>query len=241
MCKDYFDFHFFNSLENTNDKIRKISLDLKKENNHLALFCSYQKKGRGRKNRVWNSSKGDLTCSFLIKKRLNISQTGKINLFITYSLINILRKIGIKNVQFKWPNDIFVEDKKIAGILIESSIYNNYINQYIIGIGLNLIKKTMDTNYEYTSLNQLGKKFEPLKLFFLIVDSMYYYLGNFLRIDFNILSQNISKIFYEKIKPIKINLGKKNIIGKFEKITPSGEIILKDRSEVKTIGYGEII
>ena len=55
--------------------------------------------------------------------------------------MNILKNLGIKNVEFKWPNDIFIKKKKVAGILIETNVYRGKINKFIIGIGINIVKK----------------------------------------------------------------------------------------------------
>ena len=62
----FFDLYFFKNLENSNDKIKEVVKN--NDNKNLALLCLNQKKGRGRKGRVWKSKEGDLTCSILIKK-----------------------------------------------------------------------------------------------------------------------------------------------------------------------------
>ena len=95
MVKKYFDYYFYRSLENTNDKIKDLSVTENKKSN-LALFSYEQKKGRGRKNRLWISEKGDLTCSFLIKKKIKIKDLGKINLFIVSIIMNILKILELK-------------------------------------------------------------------------------------------------------------------------------------------------
>ena len=96
------------------------------------------KERKGRKGRVWKSKVGDLTCSILIKKKLDISEMGRINIIIVSIIINIFEDLGLNNVKFKWPNDIIINKKKIAGILIETSVSNNTVTQFIIGIGVNI-------------------------------------------------------------------------------------------------------
>ena len=157
MKKEYFDFYFYKSLDNTNDKIKELSLS-QKSKSHLALFSKEQNNGRGRKNRLWISEKGDLTCSFLIKNKLNPKDIGKINLIVVHSLINIFKKIGIKNLEFKWPNDIFIKKKKIAGVLIETNINKGQINKLIIGIGINVVSKDLSLDINCISLSDLKKK-----------------------------------------------------------------------------------
>ena len=67
----FYDLYFFKNLENSNDKIKELGKN--NNNSSLALFCTHQKNGRGRKGRIWKSKKGDLTCSILIKKKLDLS------------------------------------------------------------------------------------------------------------------------------------------------------------------------
>ena len=64
MNNGFFDLYFFKNLANTNDKIKEVVKN--NDNSNLALLCLNQKKGRGRKGRVWKSKEGDLTCSILI-------------------------------------------------------------------------------------------------------------------------------------------------------------------------------
>ena len=69
MDKGFFDLYFFKNIENSNDKVKEV---LKKnDSSRLALFCINQKKGRGRKGRVWKSKVGDLTCSILDLKLIS--------------------------------------------------------------------------------------------------------------------------------------------------------------------------
>ena len=65
MDKGFFDLYFFKNIENSNDKIKEVFK--KNDNSRLALFCVNQKKGRGRKGRIWKSKVGDLTCSILME------------------------------------------------------------------------------------------------------------------------------------------------------------------------------
>ena len=110
MDNGFFDLYFFKNIENSNDKIKEVFK--KNDNPRLALFCINQKKGRGRKGRVWKSKVGDLTCSILIKKKLDISEMGRINIIIVSIIINIFEDLGLNKVKFKWPNDIFINKKK---------------------------------------------------------------------------------------------------------------------------------
>ena len=240
MVKKYFDYYCYRSLENTNDKIKVLSVTENKKSN-LALFSYEQKKGRGRKNRLWISEKGDLTCSFLIKKSIKIKDLGKINLFIVSMLMNILKNLGIKNIEFKWPNDIFIKKKKVAGILIETNINRGKINKFIIGIGINIVKKTFKKNIQNISLSELKINLDAINFFFLISKKLSDFTTNKNKINYENLSQSLSKVFFKKTSIIKINLGKEFLNAKFKKIDSSGQLVLTNDDKDFKLNYGEII
>ncbi len=241
MRKNYFDLYFYKHLKNTNDHIKHIYKSNKKKSN-IALYCIEQEEGRGRKNREWISKKGDLTCSFLIEKKININDLGKINLFTIYYLIKIFNELGInKNISYKWPNDILINKKKIGGVLIETNVSNNLINKFIVGIGINFLPKSINSKFSSISFSDLGNKSDSLQFFFLMIENFNLFIDNFSKIEFETLSKNLSEIFFRKESKVIINLGKQNVEGIFEKINSSGEILLRNMGKQLKVNYGEII
>ena len=162
----FFNYYFYKEVVNTNDKIKRINLNENPEKSNLALFSEKQSKGRGRGSNVWISSKGDFTSSFLLNKRFNIKELGQINLSIVFIVLKILRNI-YNNVdfKFKWPNDIFVNGKKIAGILIETNVVRNSILYIVIGIGVNFISSPK-LKYSTMSISNFSSMLDPLGFFF---------------------------------------------------------------------------
>ena len=239
MDKGFFDLYFFKNIENSNDKVKEV---LKKnDSSRLALFCINQKKGRGRKGRVWKSKVGDLTCSILIKKKLDISEMGKINIIIVSIIINIFEDLGLNKVKFKWPNDIFINKKKIAGILIETSVSKNTVTQFIIGIGVNIKSRPNDLKHSSTSLLENGLRVKAHKLFFSIIKRLYFYIENYKNIEFLYLSKELSNRFFNKKSFINVYNGNNKNEGLFSKIGCLGELIIKNKNKNLTITYGEII
>ncbi|MBW8002013.1 MAG: biotin--[acetyl-CoA-carboxylase] ligase [Planctomycetes bacterium] len=119
----------FNSTSSTNDIAAEYAKN--KKNNGLVVFTEEQTKGRGRAANKWITEKGDsLLCSVLLTKT-------KIN----GELLSLTTAVAVadaisQNAKIKWPNDITLNNKKIAGILLESK-QNNSRTAYIIGIGIN--------------------------------------------------------------------------------------------------------
>ena len=239
MDNEFFDLYFFKNIENSNDKIKEVFK--KNDNSRLALFCINQKKGRGRKGRVWKSKEGDLTCSILIKNKLHISEVGRINIIIVSILIDIFEDLGIDTVKFKWPNDIIIKKRKVAGILIETSVSDNTVNQFVIGIGVNIKPWPHGLNYSSTSLFENGLKIEAHKLFFSIIKRLYFFIENYSKIEFLFLSKKLSNYFFDKKSLINVYNGKNKSVGFFLEIGSLGELIIKSDNKNLTITYGEIV
>jgi BirA family biotin operon repressor/biotin-[acetyl-CoA-carboxylase] ligase len=101
------------------------------------VHAENQIKGRGQRNNSWISEGGKSLCfSVLFYPKLDLSHQFTFNKCIALALVSSLNVFGVKSF-IKWPNDIFVNDKKIAGILIENSIREKKLQKSIVGIGIN--------------------------------------------------------------------------------------------------------
>ncbi len=238
MFLSFFDHYFYKSLKNTNDEVKKLNVS---NGRNIAVFTSFQRKGRGRKQREWISSVGDLTCSFLVKNNLDVKDLGKINLLVVNSLINILKYLGVKKIKYKWPNDIFIENRKLAGILIETTVSNKTINQFIIGIGINFFPKRIKNSFPTISLYELNCKVDALKVFLLISFNIYVFMNDFKYIDYNKISQNLTEIFFSRNKTLIVDSTHYSYCGDFIQITPFGELQIKDKNNIRVNSYGEIL
>lgn len=101
--------------------------------NKTILWTDVQTNGRGRFDRVWKSD-DDLIFSILYKEKYDYT------ILIPLSIVLSLEALNI-NAKIKWPNDIYLNNKKLAGILIED-VYNIDFEASVVGIGLNYTDKT---------------------------------------------------------------------------------------------------
>jgi BirA family transcriptional regulator, biotin operon repressor / biotin---[acetyl-CoA-carboxylase] ligase len=134
------------------------------------IISSFQSKGRGNAQNIWESEKGkNLTFSIILYPEfLELSNQFIISKAISLGIVDFL-KLYIDNVCIKWPNDIYVSDKKIAGILIENFIRDSKFEKTIVGIGINMnqlifksdapnpvsLKNITGTNYDLNECLQL--------------------------------------------------------------------------------------
>jgi BirA family biotin operon repressor/biotin-[acetyl-CoA-carboxylase] ligase len=106
----------------------------------FAVYADMQTNGRGRSGNKWVSQHGNLLASIAIPlKNIRAKNAGQYSFLTAVALMDCLADYGVSNAVNKWPNDILVDGKKIAGILLESDISaDGIINALIIGIGVNL-------------------------------------------------------------------------------------------------------
>ena len=140
---------WLDTVDSTNDEAKRQIKSL----DHLSVISSHhQTAGRGQKGNSWSSQKGmNLTFSIVIKfgaegyGDLHPSNQFIISKVTSLAVIDLLERFGI-DARIKWPNDIYVKNKKIAGILIEHTLLGNTMAYSIIGIGLNVNQLSFDSN-----------------------------------------------------------------------------------------------
>lgn len=137
-------FHY-EKLDSTSTflKCRRFSL-----RNFTFVSCDYQTDGHGRLGRTWHSNpKENLLFSLLIKDEKLIKNFSSLSICSAVSILKVLKNYNIDNLSFKWPNDVYVDGKKVCGILLESVSDNGKLSNLIIGIGINVNSKQFNGEY----------------------------------------------------------------------------------------------
>jgi len=138
----------YNSLDSTNLEAQKLISQANKPIEGTTILAELQTDGRGQRGNTWESPTGqNLLCSFILyPKHLLPKQQFILNIITSLSLLDLIEYYHINDVTIKWPNDIYVDDKKIAGILIQNNVSNQNIVSTIIGIGLNVNQTIFDSS-----------------------------------------------------------------------------------------------
>ena len=127
----------YNSTSSTNELARQYAKD--KNNDGLVIFAEEQTAGKGRFSNKWYSKRSDsILCSFLLIESALAGEA--VSMACAVAVAQTIGKIGRNQAKIKWPNDIIINGRKIAGILIESE-RNKNANLFIIGIGINCHQK----------------------------------------------------------------------------------------------------
>src|SRR5690606_4057758 len=106
----------------------------------LCVTADYQTGGRGHIGRSWHSASGqNLLVSYVFyPEMLTASQTFDLSVWVSGALVELVRSYGIDHVRIKWPNDIYIGDQKVGGILIQNTLRGEHMKNSIVSIGLNV-------------------------------------------------------------------------------------------------------
>ncbi|MDH1628267.1 bifunctional biotin--[acetyl-CoA-carboxylase] ligase/biotin operon repressor BirA [Shewanella xiamenensis] len=127
---------YFDEIPSTNGFMLSHTSELKSGD---VCVAEYQSAGRGRRGRTWVSPYGHhLYFSQFWSFPQGMAQAMGLSLVVACSLVEVLKSFGVDNIGVKWPNDIYLNYKKLAGILIEMSGQADSECQLIIGIGVNM-------------------------------------------------------------------------------------------------------
>ena len=131
---NYHHFHF-KEIDSTNSYLKN---SYKLLSNLTFVSADYQSMGKGRNDRIWFSNPGEnLMFSLLIKDEKLLKKFSSLSIISAAIIAEIIESLGIKEVSIKWPNDVFIKDKKVSGILLEGQI----LEYLVIGVGLNVNQK----------------------------------------------------------------------------------------------------
>ncbi len=233
----------------TIDSTQNFALELAKrphENGSLVI-ADRQTQGRGRLNRKWVSPKGGIWMSILLRPNFESSYTSLFPMSTSLALaVSIEKTLKIKT-ELKWPNDVTINGRKVAGILIDASVESNKIDYLIIGVGINfkinpgtISKSIKQKKYDIDTLvnkNQDTRPVELVQQFLLELEKTYN----------DIMIGNVGTIRKEWMKRsstigknVTITLTTGTLKGKVTGIDKTGALVLSRNGTVQHVLAGDM-
>jgi len=132
--------HSFETVSSTNDVAKKMAAD--GAGAGTVIISAQQEDGRGRQGREWISPKGNLYMSCVLKPKILARDAGQLSFIVAVALANVIDPFlpNTAELKLKWPNDLLLRDRKVAGILLEADTQSSgEVNWVVLGLGVNVM------------------------------------------------------------------------------------------------------
>ena len=222
----------FNEIDSTNNYMKE---NISSFENYDIVSAKIQTSGRGRRGNTWLSPEGMALFSFLLKpeKTLSIVESTKLPLLAGISTLTALKKIKDGAYSFKWTNDVFLNSKKLCGILIE-----RVKDDFVVGIGINVANKIPE-DIKNIAIS-LESDYDIDKLILKVVEEFSLYYEKFMSGKWLEIVEEINRNNFLKDKKIRVHIGEQIFEGTAKNIAEDGRLEIEMNGEIKLFSVGEI-
>ena len=200
------------------------------------VLAHYQKKGRGLSENYWESepNKNLLASIILFPEFLPAAKQFYISKITSMGLLYCLKDL-VSNVTIKWPNDIYIENKKIAGILIENAVMSNYLTSSILGIGLNVNQqKFVSDAPNPVSLKQISNEdYNIMQLVYSLIVQVDYWYNKLINQSLKEIDEQYFNNLYKKNEWTLFKQRDVEFEAKITGIGEYGQLIVTDKNHRK--------
>jgi BirA family biotin operon repressor/biotin-[acetyl-CoA-carboxylase] ligase len=224
-------FHFYDAVESTN----LIAIDLAQQGapEGTVVLADQQLRGRGRGSRSWHSPAGvGIYCSIVLRPKMAAAKAQLITLMAGVSIVKAIALRTGLSPRLKWPNDILINDKKVAGILLESKVSGVQIGYSVIGFGINVNNRSADISEDIrvsasSLLMELKKLVDRSTLVIAIFSELEGLYHRFQREDFPVILEQWRHYSSTLGQRVRIWQGDKATDGIALDLTEDGGLLMK--------------
>lgn len=233
-----------NEVSSTNDYLKEKLSKSTPFKEGTVIMAVDQREGRGQRGNKWLTEPGkNLTFSLLLKPVfLNIETQFDLNIAISVSVVQCLQTLLGNRVLIKWPNDIYIDDKKLGGMLIENTISGVEWKESVVGIGINVNQDHFGELTRACSIKQL------LQEEYILTDLLYELCG---RIETNYTELKIKgisqlKSFYIQhlfgLNQVRVySIDGVHVPGTIVDVSREGHLILDFEGHLASFDFKEIV
>ncbi|CAM2822415.1 bifunctional biotin--[acetyl-CoA-carboxylase] ligase/biotin operon repressor BirA [Vibrio neptunius] len=208
-------------------------------------LAEYQAKGRGRRGREWVSPFGsNLYLSIFWRLDAGMAAAMGLSLVVGVAIVEALEEMGLAGVKLKWPNDLYYQDKKLAGILVEMSGQAGAAANLVIGMGLNLMmsEATEGITQPWASLDEVAdnQEIDRNQLAINMITTLHKALDDYELCGMAGFVERWNRLDNFINRPVKLIMGPREICGIAKGINGQGAVILETEDGLQTYIGGEI-
>lgn len=214
------------------------------ESGHVCL-AEYQAKGRGRRGREWVSPFGaNLYLSMFWRLDAGMAAAMGLSLVVGVAIVEALEEMGLEGVKLKWPNDLYYQDRKLAGILVEMSGQAGGAANLVIGMGMNLMMsdKTEGITQPWASLFEVANQqnIDRNQLASTMIKTLNKALSDYELSGMTGFVERWNQLDNFIDRPIKLIIGPREITGIARGINEQGAVLLATDNGLEAFIGGEI-
>lgn len=208
-----------------------------------AYFAHEQTAGKGQRSKQWLSSKNEniILSVVLDTTPFTLSQQFGLNMVCALSALNLFNNYTTNNLKTKWPNDVYWQDRKTGGILIENVIAGNTWKFCVAGFGLNINQTMFDSTLKNpASLKQItSKDYNVIELAHELCSILENKFYEFLNGGFKNLLNEYNESLYKKDKMVKFKKDSRVFNGRVVRVDEAGRLIVHTAYE-EAFEFGSI-
>lgn len=209
-----------------------------------ACIAEYQQAGRGRRGRKWFSPFGtNLYMSMYWRLEQGPAAAMGLSLVIGIVMAEVIQSLGAPDIRVKWPNDLYLNDRKLAGILVELTGKTGDAAQIVIGAGINLLMRSegaAEINQGWINLQEAGIEIDRNELAAKLLNSLREALPIFERDGLAPFVTRWEALDNFINRSVKLLIGEREVHGIARGIDNQGGLLLEQGGEVKSWVGGEI-
>lgn len=213
-------------------------------NSGYACIAEYQQAGRGRRGRKWFSPFGaNLYMSMYWRLEQGPAAAMGLSLVIGIVMAEVIQSLGAADVRVKWPNDLYLQDRKLAGILVELTGKTGDAAQIVMGAGINLVMRgegTAEINQGWIKLQEAGIEINRNELAARLINRLREALPLFERDGLAPFVGRWEALDNFIHRPVKLLIGDREVHGIARGIDKQGGLLLEQDGEIKSWVGGEI-
>jgi len=235
---------FYPCLKSTNEQA-KLLLKEGELPEGTVIIAGQQREGKGRRGKYWESPSGGLWFSLVNRPKLALQEIVLLSLVYAVAVASALEKIAGIKIELKWPNDLFIKEKKIGGILLELRGELEAAEYLITGVGVNVNMDKKDFSPEIAMkisslFNETGRQYSLGWVLAEILNSMERYYKRFIDEGMQgILPEFKSRCFHLG-QEVQIELNGKIVKGKNIDLDNMGNLLIETDREVRVISTGDL-
>ena len=232
------------TVESTNDEAGRLAGEGAEEG--TLVWAREQTKGRGRRGRAWLGQSGNLYFSLVLRPERPLSEAAQLGFIAALALNEAIGSVAppMIEVEFKWPNDVLLNGRKGAGILLEARAgEGGLLDWLVLGIGVNVAGHPEDADFPATSLRYEGAGAEvtPVALLESFTRHFMAWTQRWLDDGFAPVRQSWLRHARGLGEDIRVNLPHETLAGTFRDLDETGALILGlPDGTTRTIAAGDV-